>query len=130
MNQERRTSVIHDPSSKDYIVQQPRLAHKGEGWEEYIVGENEQLYFSLRRLEFEQRCYQQTGGKFHVLTLVDGEKIRIRSIEHPERSYDASFMDIVVVPANLGAYEILNLGKEPIRVHKTLLRNGFEDVEL
>ena len=130
VNQERRTSVIHDPSSKDYIVQKPRLADKGEGWEEYIVGENEQLYFSLRRLEFEKRCEQKTDGKFHVLTLVDGEKIRVRSLEKPERYYDASFMDLVVVPADLGAYEILNLGKEPIRVHKTLLRDGFENVEL
>ena len=130
VNQERRTSVIHNPDSKDYIVQKPRLADSGEGWEEYIVGENEQLYFSLRRLEFEKTCRQNTEGRFHVLTLVDGERIRVRSLEHPERYYDASFMDLVVVPADMGAYEIVNLGAEPIRVHKTLLRKGYEDVEL
>ena len=130
MNQERRTSVIHDPESKDYIVQKPRLAVSGEGWEEYIVGENPQLYFSLRRLEFEKQCEQQTRGIFHVLTLVDGERIRIRSKEHPERCYEAGFMDLVVVPADLGAYVIENLGAEPIRVHKTLLREGYQDVIL
>ena len=130
VNQQRRTSVIHDPASKDYIVQEPRLAASGEGWEEYIVGENEQLYFSLRRLEFEKTCTQRTDGKFHVLTLVDGEKIRVRSKAHPERAYEASFMDLVVVPADMGEYVIENLGAEPIRVHKTLLRNGYEDVEL
>ena len=130
VNQERRTSVIHDPASKDYIVQKPRLAASGEGWEEYIVGENEQLYFSLRRLEFEKSCTQKTDGKFHVLTLVDGERIRVRSLEHPERYYDASFMDLVVVPADMGEYEILNLGAEPVRVHKTLLREGYENVVL
>ncbi len=130
VNQERRTSVIHDPESKDYIVQKPRLADEGEGWKEYIVGENPQLYFSLRRLEFEKSCEQDTKGIFHVLTLVDGEHIRIRSVAHPERSYEASFMDIVVVPADTGAYVIENLGAEPIRVHKTLLRDGFQDVVL
>jgi len=130
VNQERRTSVIHDPESKDYIVQKPRLAVSGEGWEEYIVGENPQLYFSLRRLEFEKQCEQQTRGIFHVLTLVDGERIRIRSKEHPERCYEAGFMDLVVVPADLGAYVIENLGAEPIRVHKTLLREGYQDVIL
>ena len=128
--QHRRTSVIHDPQSPDYIVQKPRLAAKGEGWEEYIVGENEQLYFSLRRLEFDERCVQTTGDRFHVLTLVDGEKVRVRSIEHPERSFDAEFMDLVVVPADMGRYEIINLGKEPIRIHKTMLRDGYKDVEL
>ena len=130
VNQERRTSVIHNPKSKDYIVQKPRLAASGEGWEEYIVGENPQLYFSLRRLEFEKQCEQDTQGIFHVLTLVDGERVRIRSKAYPERCYEASFMDLVVVPADMGAYVIENLGAEPIRVHKTLLREGYEDVVL
>ena len=111
-------------------MQKPRLAASGDGWEEYIVGENPQLYFSLRRLEFEKRCEQDTKGIFHVLTLVDGERIRIRSLAHPERCFEASFMDLTVVPADLGAYVIENLGAEPIRVHKTLLRDGYKDVVL
>ena len=130
VNQERRASVIHDPASKDYIVQKPRLAASGDGWEEYIVGENEQLYFSLRRLEFDERCEQETGDRFHVLTLVDGERVQVRSIDHPERSFEAEFMDLVVVPADMGRYEIINLGKEPIRVHKTMLRDGYKEVVL
>ena len=127
VNQERRTSVIHDPSSPDYIVQKPRLDKKGEGWEEYILGENPQMYISLRRLEFEKQCEQDTcGEKFHVLTLVDGERIRIRSVEQPQRYFDLDFMEIACVPASMGKYVIENLGKEPIRVHKTCLRDGYE----
>ena len=128
VNQERRASVIHDPASKDYIVQEPRLDRKGDGWEEYILGENPQMYISLRRLEFEKRCEQDTGGeKFHVLTLVDGDSVRVRSVEHPERFFDMDFMEIVCVPADMGKYVIENLGKEPIRVHKTTLRDGYEN---
>ena len=127
VNTGRRASVIRDPESDDYIVQKPRLAEKGDGWEEYILGESRQLYFSLRRLEFEKACEQDTRGeRFHVLTLVAGEKIRIRSFDHPERSYDAEFLDIVCVPADMGRYVIENLGREPIRVHKTMLRDGYE----
>ena len=128
VRQDRRYSVIHDPSSPEYIVQKPRLDAKGEGWEEYILGENPQMYISLRRLEFEKQCQQDTKGeKFHVLTLVDGEKVRVRSLDHPERHYDMEFMDIVCVPADMGRYVIENLGKEPIRVHKTCLRDGFQN---
>ena len=65
-----------------------------------------------------------------MLTLVDGERVRIRSLAHPERCYEASFMDLVVVPADMGEYVIENLGKEPISVHKTLLRDGYRDVVL
>lgn len=123
--QERRASAIR---GIDGIVQPARVAEKGEGWEEYILGENPLLYFTLRRLEFEQSCEQDTKGeKFHVLALVDGEKVRIRSVEHPERHYDAEYLDIVCVPADMGRYVIENLGKEPIRIHKTMLRDGFEN---
>ena len=128
VRQDRRYSVIHDLESPEYIVQKPRLAASGEGWEEYILGENPQVYFSLRRLEFEKKCEQDTGGKlFHVLTLVDGDAVRVRSVRHPERYFDLQFMDIVCVPADMGRYVIENLGREPVMVHKTCLREGYQN---
>ena len=128
VRQDRRYSVIHDPESPEYIVQKPRLAASGEGWEEYILGENPQVYFSLRRLEFEKKCEQDTGGKlFHVLTLVDGDAVRVRSVRHPARYFDLQFMDIVCVPADMGRYVIENLGREPVMVHKTCLREGYQN---
>ena len=60
----RRTSAIHGT-----IVHEPRLVRKGDDWAEYIVGECEELYFSLRRLEFEKTIEDNTNGKFVVLTL-------------------------------------------------------------
>ena len=128
VRQDRRYSVIHDPESPEYIVQKPRLAASGEGWEEYILGENPQVYFSLRRLEFEKKCEQDAGGKlFHVLTLVDSDAVRVRSVRHPERYFDLQFMDIVCVPADMGRYVIENLGREPVMVHKTCLREGYQN---
>lgn len=120
--QDRRTEWC-----RNNIVQKPRLADSGEGWEEYILGEHPLLYFTLRRLEFETECRQDTKGQFNVLALVDGEKVRIRSVAHPERYYEAEYLDIVVVPANMGEYVIENLGKEPIRIHKTMLRDGYQN---
>ena len=129
--QHRRASVIHDPESPDYIVQKPRVADSGEGWREMILGENEQLYFSLRRLEFETECPQDTHGeRFHVLALVDGDHVRVRSKRHPERFYDMDYLDIICVPADMGEYVVENLGKEPVMVHKTMLRDGYQDVIL
>ena len=119
---ERRTSWV-----RDNIVQKPRVARHGEGWAEYIVGEHDLLYFSLRRFEFEKQIEDDTNGKFHVLALVDGDRVRVRSIENPEHYYDAEFLDIIVVPASMGKYVVENLGKEPICIHKTMLKDGFEN---
>ncbi len=108
---------------RDNIVQKPRKVREGE----YIVGEHDLLYFSLRRLEFEKTIEDDTRGRFHVLTLVDGDRVRIRSKADPTRCYEASYLDIVVVPADMGEYVIENLGVEPICIHKTLLKDGFEE---
>ena len=128
VRQGRRYSVIHDPESPEYIVQKPRVDVEGDGWRELILGENPQMYISLRRLEFEKSCPQDTKGeKFHVLELVDGDRCRVRSVENPQRYFDMDFMDIVCVPADMGKYVVENLGKEPISIHKTTLREGFEN---
>jgi len=110
---------------KKNIVQQPQLVRKGDGWAEYIVGEHDLLYFSLRRLEFEKTIEDNTNGKFHVLTLVDGEKVVIESLDHPELSYTQNYLDVVVVPANIGRYIVRNMGNQPVCVHKTMLKDGF-----
>ena len=48
---------------------------------------------------------------------------------HVTPSRSAAVRRPCVVPAALGEYEIINLGAEPIRIHKTLLKDGFEQCE-
>lgn len=110
---------------KDNLVQDPQLVRNGEGWAEYIVGEHELLYISLRRFEFEKEIEDDTNGKFHVLTLVDGEKVKVQSLDNPELSYTQNYLDVVVVPANMGRYVVKNLGNQPVCIHKTMLKDGF-----
>ena len=100
-----------------------RTIREGKDWSEYIVGEHSLLYFSLRNLRFVDRIEDDTNGGFHVLTLVDGEQVLIRSKEHPERCFVQNYLDIVVVPAAFGAYEILNQRAGTTVVeHKTMLK--------
>lgn len=117
---DRKTSWVNEN-----LVQQPKLARKGEGWAEYIVGEHDLLYFSLRRLEFENSIEDNTNGKFHVLTLIDGEKVIVESLDNPEFSYTQNYLEMVVVPANIGRYRVRNLGNQPVCIHKTMLKDGF-----
>lgn len=110
---------------KENLLQDPQIVRSGEGWAEYILGEHELLYYSLRRLEFEKTIEGDTGGKFHVLSLVDGEEVLIQSLDNPELSYTQKYLDVIVVPANMGKYLIRNLGNQPVVVHKTMLKDDF-----
>lgn len=94
----------------------------GNPWQEIIVGEHDLLYFSLRNLIFWDRIEDDTDDLFHVLALVDGEKVRISSVEDPSKSFVINSLEIAVVPASLGRYTIENLGIGSVTVHKTQLK--------
>ncbi|MBQ9501116.1 MAG: class I mannose-6-phosphate isomerase [Lentisphaeria bacterium] len=101
----------------------PVTVREGEGWKEEIVGEHDLIYFSLRRLSFDRSVSDSTEGKkFHVLVLVQGDEILVYSKKDPARNYHAKYMDMVVLPADLGEYGIINLGKTPCKVTKTMLK--------
>ncbi len=121
LRKERKSNWV-----RENLVQEPVLVRSGEDWAEYIVGEHDLLYFSLRRLEFEKEIEDDTNGKFHVLALVDGEKTVVSSVDNPELSFTQNYLDIIVVPANVGRYVIRNLGNQPVCMHKTMLKDGFE----
>lgn len=101
----------------------PKLVREGQGWKEEIVGEHDLIYFSLRRFTFDHSISDSTEGrKFHVLVLVKGDEILVYSKKDPACCYHAKYMDMVVVPASMGEYGIINLGKTPCQVTKTLLK--------
>ena len=80
------------------------------------------LYFSLRDLLFWDSMEDDTDGQFHVLALVDGEKVEVASVEDPSLRYVMNSLDVIVVPASLGRYTVRNLGIGSVTVHKTLLK--------
>jgi len=120
LKKERRADWV-----SENIAQSPRTVRQGDGWQESIVGEHDLLYFSLRTFEFEKEIEDCTNGRFHVLTLVDGEKVRIESIDNPHYSREQEYLEVVVVPASIGRYRVVNLGNQPVVMHKTMLKDGF-----
>lgn len=121
LHRERTSSFVDE-----HLVQSPRKVRAGDGWAEYVVGDHELLYFTLRRYEFAERIEGDTAGTFHVLALVDGERVAVYAKDDPSRRYVQGYLDIVVVPAEVGPYVIENLGDQPVCVHKTHLKDDFE----
>ncbi|MBR3145163.1 MAG: class I mannose-6-phosphate isomerase [Clostridia bacterium] len=98
------------------------VREKGDA-KEVVVGECDKLYFSLRNLIFGDYMDDNTNGDFHVLSLVDGEDVTVRSKKDPSLKFDMKYLDIVVVPADFGEYEIINNKPETwTTIHKTLLK--------
>ena len=107
---------------KNNLVNHGGIVREGDGFKEIVVGEHDLLYFSLRNLIFDKEITDNTDGLFHVLALVNGEKVRVESINDPTLYYDMNYLDMAVIPASFGAYRIKNLGVGTVTVHKTHLK--------
>ncbi|MBR5460059.1 MAG: class I mannose-6-phosphate isomerase, partial [Clostridia bacterium] len=107
---------------RENLVNHGGLVREGDGWREIIVGEHDLLYFSLRNLIFDREIEDNTNGDFHVLALVDGEKVRVESKANPELYYEMNNLDMAVIPAHFGEYTVKNLGVGTVVVHKTRLK--------
>lgn len=113
---------------EENLIQKPQIVRNDEMGKEIIVGEHELLYFSLRNLCFDNRMTDDTKDRFHVLVLVEGEEVMIRSLKDPKRFFIQNYLDMVVVPASFGEYEVINQGVGSVVVHKTMLREGYENI--
>lgn len=122
--------VLNPERTADFVaerlVQEPRLINKGEGWEEYCVGEDPLVYYSCRQLKFADKAEGNTNGRFHVFVLVDGQKVTIRSKKNHEQCYHADYLDVVVVPADMGEYEVINDDpiKQPVVLYKVQVKEN------
>lgn len=109
-----------------HLVQKPRILRETEDFTETIVGQHDLLYFSLRNVRFEKRYTDETTDRFHVLVLVEGEHCMIRSLTDPDKFFLQDYLEMVIVPAGFGPYEVINMGVGVLTMHKTLLKEGYE----
>lgn len=124
LNRDMRADYVNE----HLVNGRKRTLRSGDGWEEFVVGECDQLYFSLRNERFTESIEDDTKDSFHVLTLVDGEEVEVRSKSDPSLSFTQKFLDMVVVPASMGEYEVIN--KKPgtvVTMHKTLLKPACDN---
>lgn len=109
------------------LVQSPRVIRETEDFTETIVGQHDLIYFSLRNVRFPKRYTDETTDRFHVLVLTDGERCMIRSLTNPDKYFIQDYLDMVIVPAGFGPYEVVNLGVGVLTMHKTVLKEGYEN---
>lgn len=65
--------------------------------------------FHIERLFFEHRVENDTEGKYmQIVTLTEGSRVTIRSLEHPEYSTTIERLQACILPAGLGKHEYIN----------------------
>ena len=107
---------------KKNLQQTPTLIRSGEDWAEYLLGRRKDMFFEVRRLEFQKKIEDSTNGVLTILSLVEGENVLIHSKSNQRFKCELQFPDTATIPACFGEFLIVNLGEKPCKVLKALLK--------
>ena len=91
------------------LIQEAQIVRSGPGWTELQLGRLPELFFAVHRMDFDGEVVDDTGGRFHVLNLVDGEEATIET--EAGDTHPLAYAETIVVPAAVGAYRLRGRGK-------------------
>ncbi|MGA4843712.1 class I mannose-6-phosphate isomerase [Streptomyces sp. G45] len=105
------------------LVQEPRTLRSGPGWREEAIGALDEMFYEVRRFVLDEDAVaaDDTDGRFHVLNVVDGEGVEVRTAAG--RTHPLAYAETLTVPAAVGAYAIAARGG-PAKVVKALVRGA------
>jgi len=106
------------------IAIQPTMIRKTTDWTEEIIGKTDLMYYETHRIEMITggRGEFKNNGQFTILTLVDGEHIKVYDKYNPSCCYKQNYLDIIIIPADIEEYVIENVGYQPVVIHKVIMK--------
>jgi mannose-6-phosphate isomerase class I len=102
------------------LISKPNVLEQGAGWQILHLPTHADHFYDVHRLEFDQQISVDTEGSCHVLMLVEGEAISIRTADGTEQQF--AYAETFVVPAAAKQYQLTNLGNSRAKVIKAFLK--------
>ncbi len=124
LNIERAWENLYFDRREEYVRERlcprPCVIREGEGWRELFLGTHEAIFYAVHRYELEAPLEARTGGRCHVMNLVEGDAVLLET--ESGRSTRINYAETFVVPAAAGSYRLSPVGDRPCRVVKAFVK--------
>lgn len=105
------------------LIAKPRVLRQAPGQAVVHLPTHHDHFYDVVRLEFEQSMEVNTANHCHIMSLVEGQALRL---ETTSGHFNFSYAETFVVPAAAGSYRLVNLGESPAKVVQAFVKS--EDI--
>jgi len=104
---------------KRELVSKPQLLKSDTQHDLELLPTHPEHFYSLHRITLKSSAKITTGGRCHLLMLVEGQRLIVKT---RQRQYTLHYAETFVIPAGAGEYEVINNGPSPIRIIKAFVK--------
>ena len=102
------------------LISRQEVIQQGEGWQLVHVPTHQEHFYDVHRMEFDKEITIEIHNQCHVMMLVEGSAITIKTANGTEQTF--AYAETFVVPAAAQSYTLTNLGKNRAKVIKAFLK--------
>jgi len=114
---ERKGSYV-----KEKLISHPVTIDKGKDYELVHLPTHAEHFYDVHRIEFDQQYTVQTNNVCHVLMLVEGSSVTVKTINGNTNTFH--YAETFVIPAAAGEYTLINNGARRAKVIKAFVKDG------
>ncbi len=104
---------------REELISKQEVVNQGSDWQLVNLSTHPEHFYAIQRLEFDSMLEITTDNQCHILSLVEGTSILVKTGELTERIH---YAETFVIPAKAGSYSLVNEGDTRAKVIKSFVK--------
>ncbi|MDN5286481.1 MAG: hypothetical protein JWR38_2755 [Mucilaginibacter sp.] len=105
---------------QEELISKPAIIQQDADWQLIHLPTHREHFYDVHRIEFDSQFTAETNNQCHVMMLVEGEAISIKTADGSKHVF--AYAETFVVPAAAVSYVLTNLGQSRVKVIKAFLK--------